>query len=260
MTYNIRYDGSVYDAPQLTANHWENRKDVQIGLLNFHHPDVVGLQEALQHQVEYFADNLPGYKWVGVGREDGEQEGEYNPIFYNSKRFTLVKYDTFWLSNTPQKPSKSWDAGYTRICTWGLLEDKQNGTKFFLFNTHFDSKGRVARLESAKLLKEKIKEIAGGTAVIVTGDFNFIPNSKAYKEITSGKLLRDSKKASRYPPYGPEGTFSGFDYNAQLKSRIDYIFVNTKVNVQKYGVLTDSYNQKYPSDHLPVMIEVEISE
>lgn len=255
MSFNVRYDESFYDAANTSMDNWPNRREFQVALLNFHRPEVIGMQEPLGHQVQYFAENLSDYKWIGVGREDGENEGEYNPIFYKADKIEALSSGTFWLSQNPDKVSKSWDAGYTRICTWALFQFKESESKFYFFNTHFDSKGENARLESAKLINEKINDLDSDIPVIVTGDFNFTEDSEVYTEITSNGLS-DSKKASIEEPYGPEGTFNGFKFNQAPKQRIDYIFVNQNVKVQRYGVLTDSYNQRYPSDHLPVNIFV----
>lgn len=253
MSFNVRYDELFYDATNASKNNWPNRKEFQTELLNFYQPDVIGMQEPLGHQVHYFGEVLSDYKWIGVGREDGRKEGEYNPIFYKDNKMKLLSSGTFWLSQTPDKVSKSWDAGYTRICTWALFQLKKTGKKFYFFNTHFDSKGEIARLESAKLLNTRISELESDIPVFITGDFNLPPDSPAYTELTSHGLY-DSKKVSKTKPYGAEGTFNGFKFNVTPVHRIDYIFVNKSVNVLKHGTLTDNFDQRYPSDHLPIII------
>ncbi|GGW41776.1 endonuclease [Arenibacter certesii] len=257
MSFNVRYDELFYDAANISMDNWPNRREFQVALLNFYKPDVIGMQEPLGHQVQYFAENMSDYKWIGVGREDGINEGEYNPIFYKKDKIEALSSGTFWLSQNPETVSKSWDSGYTRICSWALFQLKESGSKFYFFNTHFDSKGENARLESAKLINEKINDLDTDIPVIVTGDFNFTEDSEVYTEITSNGLS-DSKKASIEEPYGPEGTFNGFKFNRTPKHRIDYIFVNQRIKVLRYGVLTDSNHQRYPSDHFPVNIYVEI--
>lgn len=258
MTFNVGYDELFYDPANTSTDNWPNRKEFQAALLNFHQPDIIGMQEPLANQVGFFEDSLSGYNWIGIAREDGKNEGEYNPIFYKENKLIVLSSGTFWLSETPEKVSKSWDAGYTRICTWVLFKLKESGVEFYMFNTHFDSKGKKARLESAKLINEKIRLLDGSIPLFITGDFNFTPDSPAYAEITANGLF-DSKNSSINEPYGPDGTFNGFNFERTPEHRIDYIFVNQQVKVLKYGVLTDSHNQRFPSDHLPVIAFVELS-
>ena len=253
MSYNIGYDEALYNTGEPKENYWVNRRAHQVGLVNFHNPDIIGMQEPHLHQVKYLKDNLDGYEWVGYGREDGKEDGEYNPIFYMAGKFELLKFDVFWLSETPYKVSKSWDAGYTRICTWALFESKETKKQFYVFNTHFDSKGKKARLKSATLINKKITEIVKSTPVFVLGDFNFIPESDAYIEILNYGL-NDAKLITKNKPYGPNGTFNRFNYKVLPKYRIDYIYVSKRIEILKYGVLTDSYELKFPSDHLPVLV------
>lgn len=253
MSFNVRYDELFYDATNTSKDNWPNRREFQVALFNFHQPDVIGMQEPLGHQVEYLGKALPNYKWIGVGREDGKNEGEYNPIFYKDSKMKLLSSGTFWLSETPRIASKSWDAGYTRICTWALFQLKGSGKKFYFFNTHFDSKGEKARLESAKLLNKRISELESGIPVFITGDFNLRPDTPAYAELTAHGLY-DSKKISKTRPYGAEGTFNGFKFNVTPVHRIDYIFVNGPINVLRHGTLTDNLDQRYPSDHLPIIV------
>jgi len=251
MTWNIRYNNSDDG-----ENAWPLRKSQVTELILFHAPDVIGMQEALLGQVNDIASHLPGYDWVGVGRDDGKNAGEYAPIFYDSRRFQLKEQGWFWLSETPEVPSRGWDAALPRICTYIKLEEYDSRRNFWVFNIHFDHVGDEARKQAAKLIFDKIKELNNDKlAVILTGDFNLEPDTDPMKWLM-GKM-HDSRELSEAEPYGPVGTFNGFDFNSPLDKRIDYIFVNRKVErVRKYGVLTDSYDQKYPSDHLPVYVEL----
>lgn len=258
MSYNVRYDEALFRSEEPKENDWINRKATQAALMTFHAPDVIGMQEPHIHQVHYFEQNLPGYAWIGVGREDGAKGDEYNPIFYNKKKLELIDWGTFWLSSTPEKPSKSWDAGYTRICTWAEFRLKGKKTAFYVFNTHFDSKGELARRKSAQLVNKMIKEMVGSGQVFLLGDFNFNPDSKAYSVITA-EGLKDSRLISQNAAYGPEGTFNGFNFGKTPRHRIDFVFVSDNTRVIRYGVLNDSYDQKFPSDHLPVVVEAEIN-
>ena len=250
ITYNIRYNN-----PDDGVNAWSNRKGQVVELLRLHKADILGLQEALLGQVNDIAARMPGFDWVGVGRDDGINRGEYSPIFYNSQKYQLKEQGWFWLSETPDIPGKGWDAALPRLCTYILLEDYDTRKNFWVFNTHFDHVGVDARRESARLILRKIRELnRNKLPVILTGDFNLTPDEDPIRVIK--RHLNDSKEESEIPPDGPNGTFNGFDFQSPLKDRIDYIFVNKKVAVRKYAVLTDSMEQRYPSDHLPVCVEI----
>lgn len=245
MSYNIRYNNT-----QDGVNAWPLRKDNVKALVKFHDADILCVQEALALQVDQLLENT-NFEMVGVGRTDGKRDGEFSAIYYDKSRFSKKDGGTFWLSETPDRPSKGWDAAIVRVCTWVKLYDKWNRKDFIVFNTHYDHVGVTARIESAKLIKQKIMEIAPTLPVVLTGDLNVTPETEAIATIKS--FLTDTKEATIEPAYGPEGTFNAFKFNAPLKEKIDYIFINKSFNVQKFGVLTDSKDQKYPSDHLPIM-------
>ena len=252
ITYNIRYNN-----PGDGINAWPNRSQQVAALLEFHQADIFGLQEALIGQIQDIQKQLPHMKWVGVGRDDGKEAGEFSPLFYNSKKFKALKSGWFWLSQTPEKPGLGWDAACNRICTWLLLEADKKDQQFMVFNTHFDHQGTKARTESAKLILQKIKELnRDNLPVILTGDFNLTPEQEPISVIT--RELKDSRSISKDAPYGPAGTFNGFKFDSPLKERIDYVFVNNLVEVKQYGVLSDSKDQRYPSDHLPVFVNFEL--
>lgn len=255
MTYNIRYDN-----PKDGENSWPNRKEVLLNQILFYQPDVMGTQEGLEHQIHYIDKNLKSYKYVGVARADVKEKGkgEYSAVFYNVNKFKDLKSGTFWLSDTPDKPSRGWDASLNRICTYILLQDKNSGKKFWVFNTHFDHKGVEARQKSAELIIKKIKEInKENLSVFLMGDFNLTPEESPIKFIT--KNLNDSKLVSKQLPFGPDETFNGFKVCEVRNRRIDYIFVSQKnITVEKYGVFANVKNMKYPSDHFPVYISAKI--
>ncbi len=251
VTYNIRLN-----TPDDGENAWPNRKHLVTDLLRFHEADIIGMQEVLYDQLTDISLQMGGFDQIGVGREDGKADGEYSPIFYDSRKYQLKNHGWFWLSETPEKPSMGWDAACKRICTYALFEDYDNRKSFWVFNTHFDHVGEEARINSVRLILQKIDSLnTKDDPVILMGDFNLTPETKPIERIET--QFFDSKKVSAQVPYGPEGTFNGFNFNSELKNRIDYIFVKGKLNVQKYGVLTDSYEKRYPSDHLPVLIEIE---
>lgn len=254
MSYNIRYatnnDGE---------NRWENRKEFLGGQVAFFNPGIFGIQEGLAHQVNYLNEKFTDYSYIGVGRDDGAQKGEYCAIFYNSEKFELLEQGTFWLSSSPDRVSVGWDAALERICTYGSFVDKAKGVKFWVFNTHFDHRGELAREESAKLIAQKIIEInKENLPFVLMGDFNLNEQSGAIKYLSS--MYNDSRSASKNKPFGPFGTFNGFQFHDPVQDRIDYIFCSKdNIQVEKYAVLTDSKDGKYPSDHFPVFVELSFT-
>ncbi|MDR6807446.1 endonuclease/exonuclease/phosphatase family metal-dependent hydrolase [Dyadobacter sp. BE34] len=250
-SYNLRYN-----TPNDGVNAWPNRKENVKGLIRFHEFDIFGVQEALVGQLKDVAE-LPEFAYYGKGRDDGKEGGEHSAIFYKKDRFKLLKSGDFWLSETPDKPGLGWDAKCcNRICSWAQFEDMNTKKKFYFFNVHFDHQGVEARRQSGHLMVKKIKEIAGNSTAILTGDFNSSPDTEQIKTIAG--VLNDTHDVTKQAPYGPEGTFNSFKFDAEMKTRIDYIFVSKNVDVLKYGVLTDSKEQRYPSDHQPVLVKVEI--
>jgi len=248
ISYNIRLN-TASDG----VNAWPNRKDNVKALVKFYDTDILCVQEALPEQFDALSENTD-FDVVGVGRDDGKRKGEFSAIYFNKNRFTKKDGGTFWLSLTPAVPSKGWDAALNRICSWVKLYDKLNKKEFIVFNTHYDHIGVQARIESAKLIKQKIQEIAPKLPVVFTGDLNVTPETEAIATIKS--FLTDTKEISIEPPYGPTGTFNAFKWDSPLKDKIDYIFVNAAFKVQKFAVLSDSKDQRYYSDHLPVFVKL----
>jgi len=256
MSFNIRYD-----EPKDAEQNWHNRKENVIRMLKFYDLDIIGMQEVLVSQLNYIKENLPEYGVVGVGREDGKEKGEFTPVFYKKNRFQVVKTETFWLSETPEKVSKGWDANLERIVTWAVLKDKRTNKEFLMLNTHFDHRGKQARVESALLLKSKISVLAEGRQVILTGDFNSLPDSEAIQQLVDAKdknSLKDSKQ-SAVVKYGPDWTSGGFDTRPFDQRRIiDYIFVKGIPIVNRYAVFTEKLNETCLSDHCPVFVQLEL--
>ncbi|MDZ7721811.1 MAG: endonuclease/exonuclease/phosphatase family protein [candidate division KSB1 bacterium] len=258
MTFNVRLNVASDG-----INAWPNRKDLVAGMIRFHRADIVGTQEALIGQVHDLADRLPDYAWFGVGRDDGDKAGEFCAVFYRKERFELLDHSTFWLSEHPDTPGKGWDSDYNRIVTWGQFRDKQSGQVFFFFNTHFDHIAETARRESATLLLRKIKILSHDLPVIVAGDFNADPDSKPYEILTgnpaqmSGQKLSDTKALAVYPHHGPTRTFTAFRFSALQETAppIDHIFI-TGGTVINHGTLSDTFNGRLPSDHMPVLAEI----
>ena len=275
-SYNVRYDN-----PRDSLNNWKYRKDVMGKQILFHDFDIFGTQEGLQHQLEDLLERLPHYDYIGVGRDDGKSDGEHSAIFYKTDMFQLLDKGDFWLSEDTTQPNKGWDAVLPRICSWGKFREKSTGIVFFFFNVHFDHVGIIARKESAKLILDKIKTLAGDLPTMLTGDFNVDQNSESYLVLNNSNILTDAYDIAQLK-YGSEGTFNSFNINVNSESRIDHIFVTNDFNVLKHGVLTDTYRTsqtdleelvnsgaypqeiilfqneaRLPSDHYPVICVIE---
>jgi endonuclease/exonuclease/phosphatase family metal-dependent hydrolase len=250
-TYNLRLNIAADG-----ANAWPHRKEAVKALIRYHELDLFGTQEGLIDQIEDLAA-MDGFAYVGVGRDDGRRAGEHSAIFYRKARFAVERHGDYWLSETPDQPSKGWDARCcNRLATWARLRDRRSGQVFYVFSVHFDHEGTVARRESAHLMLRKMRELAGSHPLLCLGDFNATPESEPIVIMTGG--LSDAYRVSEAPAYGPVGTFNDFKLDAELINRIDYIFVNSRVKVLKYGALTDSFGARFPSDHLPVVARVAL--
>jgi len=250
-TFNIRMktDGDV-------GNLWNDRHSHLTDLIKFHEFEIFGVQEAFKEQLNDMSASLTDFKYIGVGRDDGAEKGEHSAIFYNTKRFEVSKSGTFWLSATDtEKPNKGWDAALPRICTWGIFKDKSNGKKFIFMNTHFDHIGVEARKESAKLILSKAKEFAKDLPLILTGDFNVDENDEAYFTLAKSAVVTDAHEVAKIV-YEPNSSFNGWGKSLKAKGRIDHIFITKPFTVRKYGILTDTYMGKFPSDHFPVFVEL----
>ncbi|PWK29263.1 endonuclease/exonuclease/phosphatase family metal-dependent hydrolase [Arcicella aurantiaca] len=251
MTFNIRME-TVQDG----ENQWSKRKENLASMLEFYEADICGMQEVLVGQIRDLTKLLPTYTYIGVGRDDAKEGGEFSPIFYKKEKYTVLESNTFWLSQTPEKPSKSWDAALNRIVTYAKLKDNKTKKVFYVFNTHFDHIGQVARRESAKMLVAKIKAIAPKTPVILTGDFNSTPTEEPTVIINEG--LIDAQKVSKQPHFGPASTFNGFESKEIAGKLIDYIFLNTdNIKVLKHATLSNTWGGRFASDHHAVLAQLE---
>lgn len=249
MTYNIKLD-----YPKEGENSWTNRKPFFINQLKFYEPDILGVQEAMPNQMKDMDSLLDDYMFVGVGRDDGKDVGEYSAIFYKKNKFKILQASTFWLSQTPEKVSMGWDAVCNRVCTYALFQNIKTKKAFWVFNTHFDHVGVEARKESAVLIMKKIKELnVKNQPVILMGDFNMEDSHDSIQYIT--KTMADSKTVAKNV-FGPSGTFNNFEFHKPVTRRIDYIFLTNNINVNKYAVLSDSINNHYLSDHFPVYLQI----
>ncbi|WP_231459934.1 MULTISPECIES: endonuclease/exonuclease/phosphatase family protein [unclassified Pedobacter] len=252
-TFNIRFDN-----PRDSGNLWVDRAPVVSNLIRFHRFDILGVQEALDNQLTDIKTALPEYEVYGKGRDDGQDGGEHSAIFYKKDRFKLIKSGDFWLSETPEKPGKGWDATCcNRICSWVYLQDLKTKNQFYVFNVHYDHQGKVARLQSSELILKKIAEIAGSAPVLLTGDFNGGRDSEWYQRLASSGILFDAYGKVKFP-YANNSSANGFR-TPKGQTVIDHIFVSNHFTASRWGILTDTYYGKFPSDHFPVLAEVELN-
>jgi endonuclease/exonuclease/phosphatase family metal-dependent hydrolase len=265
-TYNLR---QANHEDSVNGNGWGKRVPYIAKLALFHGFDIFGTQEGFYEQLQDLKQLMPGYEYIGVGRDDGKKQGEHSAIFYRTDKFKVLEHGDFWLSEDQTKPNLGWDAACIRVCTWGKFKELSTGLTFVYFNLHMDHKGTKAREESAKLILEKIQEMPKGTAVILSGDFNVDQFSPSYQLLNTSGIVRDSydKATLIYEPVA--GTFNGFNPNNLFTGRIDHIFLTDDFTVTKYGILDDIYQAaskengnkvetRFPSDHFPVMIRVEV--
>lgn len=279
-SYNIRCQNA---SDSVHGDVWSKRCQVLCDQVNFISPDIFGAQEVLHRQLGDLLRGLDGYDYIGVGRDDGHMAGEYAAIFYKKDRVRLIDKGNFWLSETPEKPGLGWDAACVRICTWGKFSLKNEGwgDEFYFFNLHMDHVGKVARREAAKLVVEKIREIAKGASVVLTGDFNVDQNDEIYRIFVESGILKDSYDCARLR-FAENGTFNSFKSDMFTTSRIDHVFVSPSAQVEAYGMLTSAYwtvetnsvgglksadapqeidfsryERRLPSDHYPVFVRLK---
>lgn len=252
-TYNLRYDSKD---DSIAGNGWRARYPNIANIIRFNDLDIFGTQEGLYHQLTQLNDSLPGYKWIGVGRDDGKHAGEHSAIFYKADKFKVLRSGNFWMAEVTDKPNKGWDAALPRICSWAQFKEIKTGLVFNFFNLHMDHIGVIARRESAKLVMAKIKAMAGDTPTILTGDFNVDQTNESYTLLNTSGLLRDSYELSPVK-LAPSSTYNAYDVNTAGDSRIDHIFVTKRFTVSRYGILTNTYHGRLPSDHYPVVVTLK---
>ncbi len=277
-TYNIR---QINEEDSLKGNGWHRRAPMIAQLVKFHDFNIFGTQEGFKRQLDDLKTLLPGYEYIGIAREDGKNKGEHSAIFYDMNMFDLLDHGDFWLSETPGSPSLGWDAACIRICTWGKFRHKASGKIFQIFNLHLDHVGEKARVESVRLVQEKMKETGMDLPTFLMGDFNVDQTDNAYKVLSESGILSDSFEKSEMV-YALNGTFNDYKTSGYTDSRIDHIFVTDNIEVDKYGILTDSYRTpsedipayktsdfteplnrnayriRLPSDHYPVKIRIKL--
>ena len=258
MSFNIR-NSNARDG----ANHWMFRRDLVAQTIRRFEPDLLGTQEVLADQFDELGRILPDYVPVGVARDDGQRAGEWSAIFYRSKRFEPIDTGNFWLSENPEKVGPlAWDAACVRICTWAKLKDRVTGIELVHANTHFDHKGKVARLESAKLIGRELARIAGAAPVILTGDFNCNEDNDAYQALTAPETAGALKLVDAYRRLHPnraavEATFHGFK-GTIAGSRIDWILHSPAFKPVSAEIVR-TQGERHVSDHYPVTAVLELA-
>lgn len=255
-TYNIRYNNPN---DEKEGNAWAQRCPQLCDFINFEQPEIFGTQEVLVDQLHDLMKGLDGYGYIGVGRDDGKEKGEYAAIFYKKNQLSLLDSGNFWLSPTPERASLGWDAACIRICTWGKFQDKVSGKQFYFFNTHMDHVGTVARRESARLILKRINQLSKGLPTILTGDFNVDQTDEIYQIFSNSGVLRDCY-TNALQRMTPTGTWNDFMQDSRSNSRIDHIFVSSDFKVPHYAIFTNSYwlgkSRRNISDHYPVMVKL----
>ena len=253
MSFNIRF-GTAKDG----ENEWTRRRAQLFDLVREQNADVVGLQEALDFQIDEIVASVPEYATIGVGRDDGRARGEFAAILFRKERFRVAEAGTFWLSDTPTVPgSKTWGNNITRICTWARLIDK-DGLGFFVYNVHLDHQSQPSRERSTQLLRRRIDEQSvPGDPVLVTGDFNVGEQNPALATLL-GPFV-DTYRVVR-PQEKTVGTFTGFKFGNVEGDKIDYILVQPGTEVMHADIVRTARDGRYPSDHFPVVARVRLAD
>ena len=258
MTFNIR-NGRAKDG----ENRWALRKEFACDVIRDYAPDVLGVQEAYRFQLDDLNKRLPEYGEVGVGR-DGESKGEYSSILYRKDRFDLDESGTFWLSETPTKPSAHWGNNYRRVCTWARLIEKKSAKPFYVYNTHMDHQSQRSRENGAQLIMKTIEGRKHSDPFVLMGDLNVGEDNPVIKYLNgtgatgdrSPILLVDSFRVL-HPEDEVVGTFNGFRGQSD-GSKIDYIFVTPDAHVSEATIMRTHRNGRYPSDHYPVTAKLSL--
>jgi endonuclease/exonuclease/phosphatase family metal-dependent hydrolase len=251
MSFNIRY-GTANDG----ENRWPLRREMLFDVVREQHADIVGLQEALDFQIDEIVAAAPSYAAVGVGRDDAARKGEYAAILFRKDRLHVAASGTFWFSDTPEAvASKTWGNRITRICTWARFVDR-DGRAFWVYNVHLDHESQPSRVKSVALLRERIDARPfPGEPVIVTGDFNVGEANPALDALTAGGAFVDTFRVA-HPDEKTAGTFTGFRYGQTGGDKIDYIFVQPGTAVLSAAIIRASRDNRYPSDHFPVIARI----
>lgn len=255
MTYNIRVAG-----PHDTGEHaWEERRPVMKKLLEHYLPDVLCTQEGTYEQLSGLEEDLPEYRYIGLGREGGSK-GEFMAVFYKNSLFRVAAFDHFWLSETPDViGSVSWESSCTRMATWALLEHRETGESFYVLNTHLDHISEDARRNAAQLLLERAGALSEQAPLVLTGDFNSSPDSEAYRILTENSIFRDSWTEADEKKGTGLGTFTGYtdESGGGEENRIDWVLLTEQWKVKKAEIVDGRIDGRFASDHSPLFVNLE---
>lgn len=249
LTYNVLCYGCE-------GHNLMDRKDDVVQLVRNYDPDVFGIQEAHWDWMKVFIDGMPDYDYVGAGREDGKKEGEFSPVFYKKDKFDLLDKGWFWISETPDVPSKSWNTCCIRICSWAKLKCKKCGKEILAMNTHLDHRSELARSKGVELINNFVKKF--DCPMFITGDFNIPEKTDCYNDMVNAGIFKDTKYIAEVSD--DFNTFHTYFHHKEPEEEgvIDYIFVNDDFDVKSYQVIKDKLHGAYPSDHCPVIAEVTV--
>jgi endonuclease/exonuclease/phosphatase family metal-dependent hydrolase len=256
MSYDIRHG---HRSDNARGHSWQERRHILRNLMRYHAPDVAALQDCHIEQLDFLKSQCPGYAWVGVGADDGKKKGNISAVFYNTQEVDLTSEGHFWFSETPGSPSRGWDSQYRRNAAWARFKHRRTGAEFYVFSAQFDEKSTKSKEAAAALLVQKIKEIAPNKNVLLGGSLFCTDISTPYATLCGANgangLLKDAFKTTRTRHQGVAGTLSGLNFTTKDLPREDFILYAGRWSVQAHAILSDSYDGKYPSDHLPVMAE-----
>ena len=249
MSFNIRNSGMASDSGDCK---WMNRRDAVVKMINEEQPAVIGMQEALPDQLAFLSETLAQYDYIGVGRDDGDKEGEVMAIFYRNDQLEVKESGTFWLSETPDEVSLGWDGACRRTCTWAVMQAKQGGNKFLFLNTHLDHVGDTARTEAIKLIVKKFDMLAKeGMPVFLTADFNSDTDEERFGVLKAAR--NDARKDCDPTDNGP--TFNEWGKALERNVRIDHIFYKNAKPASFKVIRDNKYGVEYISDHFPVVFD-----
>jgi endonuclease/exonuclease/phosphatase family metal-dependent hydrolase len=253
MTYNLRY---ASDTP---PNAWPQRRPVMKACLESVQPDVFGTQEGLYRQLKDLAADLPGYDWIGTGR-DGGSRGEFMAVFYRRDRLEPLEFDHFWLSDTPHViGSSTWGNTNRRMVTWVRFRDRQTGTEFYFWNTHLDHALQPAREKGAALIRERVAALKTSLPVFLVGDFNANAGANpAYDRLTQDGGFQDTWLLAGERGNAEFNSFNGFETPRKQGQRIDWILLRGEATVARSEIVTFAQDGQVPSDHYPVVARVRL--
>lgn len=256
MSYNLR----TANGDKKTVNAWEKRRPLVHELINVLSPDLIGTQEGIISQLNDIAADLPGYAWIGTGR-DGGKKGEFMAIFYKKARLEPLETNHFWLSDTPEVvASSTWGNNCKRMVTWVKFRDRQTGKEFYHFNTHFDHQVQAAREKSSELIRSRVQALNTQLPVLLTGDFNAYPDNKAHDILVKDGFFTDTWFVAKKHEGEGFGTFNGFHEISTGNTRIDWILFHGKVSVADERIMTFSRDGHFPSDHFPLIARITLDD